>query len=51
MQKLKDQKIGTAVGIALICLFSCIYIAISYYVIDGYLSKYDAEYERLLIRK
>ena len=30
MRELKEKKVGTVLGIALICLFSAIYIAISY---------------------
>ena len=44
MERMKEQKVGTALGIALICLFSAIYIAISYYFIDGQLKKYGDNY-------
>jgi len=45
VRELKEQRVGTALGIALICLFSVIYLAISYYVIDSNLSKYGEGYE------
>lgn len=51
MEKLKEQKVGTALGIALICLFSTIYLSISYYIIDNELSKYGSGYEYYYLRK
>lgn len=51
MREIEKQKINTAVGIAIICLFSTIYLAISYYVIDGELSKYGAGYERIYVMR
>ncbi len=51
MSGLKEQKVGTALGIALICLFSTIYLAISYYIIDNSLSKYGQGYEYYYLKK
>lgn len=51
MDRLKERKVGSLLGIALICLFSTIYLAISYYVIDGELKKYGAGYEYYYLRK
>lgn len=50
MKEFMGQKIGTAFGIAVICLFSSIYLSIGYQVIDNFLSQ-EAGYERLLVRK
>lgn len=44
MRELKERKVGSALGIALICLFSTIYLAICYYTIDGHLKKYGDDY-------
>ena len=51
LEKLKNEKIGTVVGIAIICLFSSIYMAASYYAIDNGLSKFGPGYERLYVNK
>ena len=51
MGKLKETKVGTALGIALICLFSTIYLAISYYVIDNELQKYGDKYYQFYVKK
>lgn len=44
MKGLKGAKVGTALGIAIVCLFSTIYLAISYYAIDGELQKFGDKY-------
>ena len=51
MKNLKEQKVGLALGLAIICLFSAIYLSISYYVIDNALSKYGPGYERIYVIK
>jgi len=51
MKDVLDQKIGTAFGIAVICLFSSIYLSIGYQVVDNYLSRTNALGERLLVRR
>ena len=51
MKDIEKNKINTAVGIAIICLFATIYLAVSYYVIDGELSKYGSEYERIYVMR
>ena len=51
MREMEKNKVGSALGIALICLFATIYLAISYYVIDGYLSKYGSPYERIYVMR
>lgn len=51
MGKLKETKVGTALGIALICLFSTIYLAISYYVIDSELQKFGDNYYKFYTLK
>jgi len=50
MKDFMKQTIGTAFGIAVICLFSSIYLSIGYQVIDNYLSQ-EPGYERLMVRK
>lgn len=49
MREIERVKVSSIIGIALICLFATIYLAISYYVIDGYLSKYNGEFERIYV--
>ena len=51
LNRLKTEKVGIALGLAIICLFGSIYFAISYYAIDNGLSKFGPGYERLLVRK
>ena len=51
MERMKEQKVVTALGIALICLFSTIYLSISYYIIDNELSKYGNGYEYYYLKK
>lgn len=51
MRELKEKKVGTALGIALICLFSTIYLAISYYAIDSHLREFGTYYYNFFIRK
>ena len=50
MKDFMSQSIGTAFGIAVICLFSSIYLSIGYQVIDNHLNQ-EAGYELLLVRK
>ena len=49
MEEKEGKRINTAVGIAIICLFSTIYLAISYQIIDGELAKYGNGYERMYV--
>lgn len=52
MMNFLNSKIGFGLGIAFISLFCAIYVAISYHVIDDYLSdSYGKGYERLYIMK
>lgn len=51
MRDMEKRKISSVLGIALVCLFATIYLAISYYVIEGYLSKYSESYERIYVVK
>ena len=51
LSKMKEIKIGTALGLAIICLYGALYFAISFYSIDNSLSKFGPGYERLLIKK
>ena len=51
MKNLREQKVSAALGIAIICLFSTIYLSISYYIIDNALSKYGPGYERIYVIK
>ena len=51
MRDMEKNKVGAALGIAIICLFATIYLAVSYYVIDGYLSKYGSNYERIYVMR
>jgi hypothetical protein len=48
---LKDKKVGTAFGVAVICLFSVIYLAVSYYAIDSHLKKYGNSYYHFYVKK
>lgn len=51
MKSLKEKRVDTALGIALICLFSTIYLAVSYYVIDTALQKFGDYYYNFYLRK
>jgi len=52
MKGLKEKKVGTLLGLALVALFSAIYLAISFYVVDSHLQKYRDYYYRFYsIRK
>lgn len=51
MKSLKEKRVDTALGIALICLFSTIYLAVSYYVIDNALQKFGNYYYNFYLRK
>lgn len=51
MRELKEKKISSAIGVALIFLFSTIYLAIGFYIIDGQLKKYGDDYYRFYIKK
>lgn len=44
MRELKKKKVGTALGIAIICLFIDIYLAASYYAIDSKLQEFGDKY-------
>ena len=48
---LKDKKVGIALGSALIFLFSIIYLAVGYYVIDSHLKKYGNDYYHFYVKK
>lgn len=50
MKEFMCQRIDTAFGIAVICLFSSIYLSIGYQVIHNYLSQ-EVGFERLLVRR
>ena len=52
MKGLKEKKVGTALGLAFITLFTIIFLAISFYVVDSHLHKYPDFYYRFYsIRK
>lgn len=51
MRELRDRKVGTALGVSLICLFSAIYLAICYYAIDSHLKKYGDDYYHFYVKK
>lgn len=51
MKELKGKKVGTALGIAVICLFSTIYLAIIYYTINSELQKYGDNYYKFYVNK
>ena len=52
MKGLKDYKINTLLGVAIVALFSVIYLAISFYIVDSNLKKYNDYYYRFYtIRK
>ena len=49
MREMENRKVSSILGIAIVCLFAVIYLAISYYVIDGEVSKYGYGYERFYV--
>ena len=49
MKNFREVKVSVALGIAIICLFSVIYLSISYYLIDNALRKYGPGYERIYV--
>ena len=51
MKDILNQKVGTAFGIAVVCLFCSIYYSIGYQVVDNYLCRTNALGERLLVRR
>ncbi len=51
MNKLKEIKVGTALGVAFIALFCAIILSIGYNAIDGELQKYGNSYYRLYVNK
>ena len=51
MKKLKEIKVGTALGIAFIGLFCAIFLSLGFSAIDGELQKYGNSYYRLYVNK
>ena len=51
MKKLKDIKVGTALGVAVIALFGAIYLSIGFNVIDSELHKYGNSYYKFYVKK
>ena len=52
MRELESKRVSTGLGVLLICLFSAVYIFISYRIIDNYLSDtYGSEYESFYVSK
>ena len=51
MDKLKDIKVGTALGVAFIGLFCAIYLSIGYNKIDSELQKYGNSYYKFYVNK
>lgn len=51
MERLKEIKVGSALGIAVISLFAVIYFALSYRVVDDELQRFGEDYYRLYVIK
>lgn len=51
MKYLKEQKVNSALGILIICLFAVIFLAIGYYSIDNELHKFGNSYYRLYVHR
>lgn len=51
MKYLKEQKVNSALGILIICLFAAIFFAIGYYSIDNELHKFGNSYYRLYVNR
>lgn len=51
MSKLKDIKVGTALGVAFVGLFCAIYLSLGYNAIDGQLQKYGNSYYSYYVNK
>ena len=51
MKGLKEIKVGSAFGVAIVALFAVIYLSIGYYIIDNELQKFGNDYYRFYTKK
>jgi hypothetical protein len=51
MKRLKEIKVESAFGIAVVTLFVAIYLSIGYHIIDNELQKFGDDYYRFYVHK